>query len=114
MSTHFSPFSGTWYPQDSTELNDLLARLFADSAERAGPCLLPGAIGFVVPHAALGYSGTVAASVYRHLRAQEPSRIVLLGLSHRHDFTGVKIPDIAGYETSRGATLLDDQAITQL
>ena len=73
LATHKSPFSGTWYPEDGAELKSLLAERFQESGRRTGSFLFPGALGYVVPHAAPAYSGTVAAAVYRSLGIDGPN-----------------------------------------
>ncbi|MGE5647572.1 MAG: AmmeMemoRadiSam system protein B [Acidobacteriota bacterium] len=104
---HVSPYSGSWYPGDAAELRGLLDRLFAESARRTGPYLPARAAGFVVPHAALIYSGTVAASVYRHIGALAPARIILIGFSHHGMRRGVWIPDVDAIETPLGEVEVD-------
>jgi hypothetical protein len=80
---HVSPYGGTWYPGGKPELSALLDKLFADSCQRAGAYLTPGALAFVTPHAGLYYSGTVAASAYRRLQITGATRVFILGFSHR-------------------------------
>ncbi|MBI1791826.1 MAG: AmmeMemoRadiSam system protein B [Acidobacteria bacterium] len=111
---HLSPYCGSWYPDDPAELSDLLARLFSQSEQRTGSFVLPGALAFVVPHAGLAYSGTVAASAYRCARAQKVTRAVILGFSHRRDFPGIWIPDVDAYATARGETAVDREALSAL
>ena len=107
VASHLSPFGGSWYPGDASELRNLLDRLFADSERRTG-CYLPSrAAGFVVPHAGLVYSGTVAAAVYRHIRALDPERVVLLGFSHGGAPPGAWIPDVAAIRTPLGEVAVD-------
>jgi AmmeMemoRadiSam system protein B/AmmeMemoRadiSam system protein A len=117
MSTtavHTSPYSGSWYPGERGELEDLLDRLFTDSESRTGNSLLPGGAGFVVPHAGLMYSGTVAASAYRHLRDRPVERVVMIGFSHRGSAPGAWLPDAECYRTPVGDTLVDRDAVASL
>jgi len=111
---HSSPFSGSWYPGNRAELEGAISHLFAESIERTGEDLLPAAAGFVVPHAGLSYSGRVAASVYRHIRAMAPKLVVLLGFSHRGAPPGAWIPEVDKYETPLGETLVNAEARAQL
>jgi hypothetical protein len=106
-SVHETPFSGSWYPGERTELETLLERLFDSSLNRTGPALLPRPLAFVVPHAGLVYSGTVAASAYRHLQAAKPERVFILGFTHRGGGPGVSIPDIAAFRTPLGEVKVD-------
>lgn len=105
--SHDSPYAGSWYPDDPAELRDLLERVFADSRQRTGPYLAPGALAFVVPHAGIVYSGVVAAAVYRHLEQMAPRRIVLLGFCHRGAPPGLWIPRIDAFRTPLGEIVLD-------
>ena len=113
-SVHASPFSGSWYPGERTELEALLDRLFDASLERTGPSLLPRPLAFVVPHAGLVYSGAVAASAYRHLQAAKPERVFILGFTHRGGAPGVSIPNIAAFRTPLGEVRVDCAAAQEL
>jgi hypothetical protein len=95
-------------------LETLLDELFDSSLQRTGPCLLPRPLGFVVPHAGLIYSGTVAASAYRTLREAKPERVFILGFCHRGDKPGVSIPDVAGFETPLGEVEVDQTVAREL
>ncbi len=106
-AVHISPFSGTWYPGDTRELEELLEHLLEESRRRTGPYLYPGGLGFVVPHAGPQYSGAVAAAAYRSLRRQKPERIVLLAFPHRGGLRGVAVPRVATIETPLGAVPID-------
>ena len=101
-SPHATPFAGSWYPGRRAELEALLDGLFDSSLQRTGPGLLPRPLAFVVPHAGLVYSGTVAASAYRHLQAAQPKRVFILGFTHRGGRPGVSIPDIGAFQTPLG------------
>ncbi len=113
-SIHASPFSGSWYPGRPAELEALLERLFDCSLKRTGPSLLPRPLAFVVPHAGLVYSGTVAASAYRHLQAAKPERVFILGFSHRGGRPGVSIPDIGAFGTPLGEVKVDEAAAREM
>ena len=106
-TTHATPFSGSWFPGRRSELEALVERLFDASLKRTGPSLLPRPLAFVVPHAGLAYSGTVAAAAYRHLQAAKPSRVLILGFSHRGGRPGVSIPDIRAFQTPLGEVKVD-------
>jgi AmmeMemoRadiSam system protein B/AmmeMemoRadiSam system protein A len=95
-------------------LEALLERLFDSSLKRTGPGLLPRPLAFVVPHAGLAYSGTVAASAYRYLQSAKPERIFILGFTHRGGGPGVSIPDIGAFETPLGEVKVDRAAALEL
>jgi len=113
-ASHTTPFAGSWYPARRPELEALLDELFATSLKRTGPCLLPRPLAFVVPHAGLVYSGTVAASAYRCLEAAKPERVLILGFTHRGGAHGVSIPDIGAFQTPLGEVRIDQVAARQL
>lgn len=92
----------------------LLDRLFDSSLKRAGPSLLPRPLAFVVPHAGLEYSGTVAAAAYRHLQAARPERVFILGFTHRGGTPGVSIPDIGAFQTPLGEVEVDRAAAREM
>jgi MEMO1 family protein len=114
MASHATPFAGSWYPGRPAELEELLDELFDSSLERTGPSLLPRPLAFVVPHAGLAYSGTVAASAYRHLQAARPARVFILGFTHRGSGPGVSIPDIGAFQTPLGEVEIDRAAAREL
>lgn len=113
-SSHATPFSGSWYPGRPAELEALLERLFDCSLKRTGPSLLPRPLAFVVPHAGLAYSGTVAAAAYRHLQSAKPERVFILGFTHRGGRPGVSIPDIGAFQTPLGEVKVDQAAAREL
>jgi AmmeMemoRadiSam system protein B/AmmeMemoRadiSam system protein A len=106
-AVHTSPYAGSWYPGHRAELEHLLETLFQSSLERTGPALLPAPAGFVVPHAGLEYSGSVAASACRCLQAAAPKRVILLGFSHRGMGEGVAMPAVERIETPLGEVAVD-------
>jgi hypothetical protein len=111
---HVSPYSGSWYPEDPSDLSQLVDTLFEKSEQRTGPYLAPNPAGFVVPHAGLIYSGTVAAAAYRHMRAARTERVVMLGFSHRGSAPGPWIPDVDAYRTPLGEVAVDREAAREL
>lgn len=113
-SFHESPYAGSWYPDDPSELRALLDRVFTDSRQRTGPYLRPGALAFVVPHAGIVYSGVVAAAVYRHLEQMASRRVVLLGFCHRGAPPGLWIPRIDAFLTPLGELALDRALAAEL
>src|SRR3974390_1644502 len=105
--SHMSPFAGSWYPAKAAELSALLAECFEEYRRRTGEAIFPNGLGFVVPHAAPEYSGTVAASVYRAIHAQRPERIVVLAFPHRGGLQGAAAPDVEAIATPPGEVAID-------
>jgi hypothetical protein len=106
-AVHISPYSGSWYPEQALELEQLLDERFEQSRQRTGPYLFPDGIGFVTPHAGPAYSGTVAAAVYRSLQQQRPDRIVLLAFPHHGGLKGIAAPDVDAIATPFGEVAID-------
>ena len=104
---HSSPFCGTWFPAEQAGLRDLLDSLAQQSRQRTGPFLAESPAAFVVPHAALVYSGAVASAAYRCLRRRHPERVVLLGFSHARRHRGIAIPQLDAYRTPLGEVAID-------
>ncbi len=113
-ATHLSPYAGSWYPGEPEELHPLLDEQFEASHRRAGPYLAPRPLAFVVPHAGLIYSGTVAAAAFRHLAAEPPARVILLGFPHRGASPGAWIPDVETYRTPLGEMDVDRETTGRL
>jgi AmmeMemoRadiSam system protein B/AmmeMemoRadiSam system protein A len=111
---HRSPYAGSWYPGDEGELRPLVEAALESSRRRTGSYLLPNPIAFVVPHAGLMYSGTVACAAYRYVQARQPRRVVLLGFSHHGGLGGVAIPDTEAFTTPLGDTRIDHEAVAFL
>jgi len=111
---HPSPYSGTWYPDDRDSLTALLDGLWRKSAARTGEFLYSGGRAFVVPHAGLMYSGTVAAAVYRHLAQQQPRCVIVAGFAHRGAPPGIWIPEVEGFETPLGEVAVEQALVEKL
>ena len=111
---HVSPYSGSWYPNDAGELRELIDGLFAGSERRIGCWTAPRAAGFVVPHAGLAYSGTVASAVYRQIRALAPERVIVLGFSHGGAARGAWIADLDSIVTPLGEVAIDRECAAAL
>ena len=99
---HESPYCGSWYPGDRRGLTELLETLEGRSESRTGLAQLKNPVGFVVPHAGLQYSGTVAQAAYRALRAARPERVWLLAFSHSGGPDAVMTTDVREYATPLG------------
>ena len=113
-SVHVSPYAGSWYPGSREELEPMMGRMFEASAKRTGTEMWPGAMAFVVPHAGLMYSGGVASAAYRHIQAERPRRVFILGFCHRGGRSCVELPDIGGFETPLGEVGIDVEAVKRL
>lgn len=92
--------AGTWYPQDRAWAIAEMRRMFRQT--RAAPTLPGKPIALVVPHAGWTYSGAAAAAAFRQLHRGDYARVVLIGPSHGHLFSGFSLPQFEAYETPLG------------
>jgi AmmeMemoRadiSam system protein B/AmmeMemoRadiSam system protein A len=110
---HGVPSSASWFPAEPERLQAILDRAFSDAGKRAGGVpSRKGLLAVVAPHAALTYSGTVAASAYRLL--DKTRGIVLLGFSHRRPIRGVVAPAVEAYTTPVGQVPVNGAALREL
>lgn len=112
--SHVSPYSGAWYPGRREQLEALIQDLTEESRRRTGPWLIPDPLAFVVPHAGLAYSGSVAAAAYRQIAAARPKRVILMGFSHRGGPRGIWLPWVRAIETPVGAVDIDVELVEEL
>lgn len=97
--------AGTWYPGNARAL-----RTAVDGYLAGVPQLeLPGRlVALVSPHAGLVYSGPVAAYGYEKLRGDDRLKVVLVGPSHHHSFSGVALFPKGSFETPLGHIPIDE------
>lgn len=103
--------AGSFYPADPTRL---AAEVRAYLGEAAAAVPTPQAL--VVPHAGYVYSGATAGKTFAPLRGARPSRVILLGPSHRASFRGAALPDkrLIAFATPLGELPLDRAALATL
>jgi AmmeMemoRadiSam system protein B len=102
--------AGRFYPADSGELATLVDQLIeAAGAEAAAE---PRAPAYVVPHAALRYSGPTAAHVYARLRG--PGPVVILGPAHYVPVRNCVVPAVAAWRTPLGDVDIDVDLVRAL
>jgi AmmeMemoRadiSam system protein B len=100
--------AGMFYPADAQSLREtVLSCLPSSGRDESG---IPKAI--VAPHAGYIYSGAVAGRAYAQLegRAQDITRVVLLGPSHRVPFHGLAYSEADSFLTPLGAVAVDRSA----
>ena len=101
-----SPFAGTWYPADPSELGSTVSHLLASAPRSEAPGKL---VALISPHAGLRYSGPVAAAGYRLLESQSFVSVVLLGPSHRVAFDGLATYSEGAFATPLGIAAIDSE-----
>lgn len=111
---HKPPTCGFWYPEDGSQLRDLLDSAFEESRRRTGPDPPARAAAYVVPHAAPMYSGVVAAAVYRSIAARPPECIIVAGFCHDGGVDGIAIPDVDLYQTPLGTIQIHAEMLRQM
>ena len=103
--------AGSFYPQNATQLNDMLDEYLNI---KAVDIKSPKAI--IAPHAGYIYSGQIAASVYStvgKLKAQI-TRVVLLGPAHRVYVKGIALASNTHFATPLGNVPVDTQVLIKL
>jgi MEMO1 family protein len=100
--------AGSWYPAEPRELAATVDRLL-DAAPEGRP-----ARGYLVPHAALAFSGRTAARAYAGLRGAPVERVVLLGPAHFVLFRGCRLSGEDAWRTPLGAVPVDRVAVAAL
>lgn len=100
--------AGFFYPDDPSELRANVDALIAG----ATPTHVSPTLSYIVPHAGYVYSGGVAASAYAHMHRSgvKPSRIVVIGPSHRVYLQGIAISEANVFRTPLGDIPLDSHA----
>ncbi|MHB8099710.1 MAG: AmmeMemoRadiSam system protein B, partial [Sulfuricurvum sp.] len=105
MSYRTMSVSGSFYPENSDEINSMIERFNAildsqpDMLKRFDS--LTGNT-IIVPHAGWIYSGFTANIAFRILAKINPKTVIVIGPSHRVGFEGVSIADAQSYQTPLG------------
>ena len=106
-----SPIAGSWYPDDPTELREMVVAMLA-RAEADALAAQPRAL--IAPHAGIQFSGQAAACAFSTLQGRSIDRVVLLGPSHYQAFQGLAVSAVDGYETPLGVVPVDQDAAARL
>lgn len=100
--------AGMFYPAEAEMLRHTVGYLLRHAYQAAVPDLR----ALIVPHAALQYSGPVAATAYAAVPADEmPAHLALLGPSHFVPFEGVAVPEQTSYDSPLGTLILDEELL---
>ncbi|MCL5744154.1 MAG: AmmeMemoRadiSam system protein B [Acidobacteria bacterium] len=110
---HKIPVNANWFPSAPGELSKLLDQAFATAAKRTGSAPpRQRLLGLIAPHAALPYSGAVAAAAYRLL--DHPKNVIVLAISHSRPLKGITAPLLTAYATPLGEIRVNRAAIREL
>ena len=104
--------AGTFYPADPDQLEREVEALIrdADLAARHEVPLPRPPLGLLVPHAALHFSGRVAAHGWRQVRELDPATVVIAGTNHFAAwFAGVGVWAGGAWQTPLGPRAVDDE-----
>lgn len=101
--------AGTFYPADAGRLGQTVDD-FINAAPKIGA---PPPKALILPHAGYRFSGAAAAAAAASL-VPGPTRVVILGPSHRHAFKGVALPAADAMQTPLGTIALDTQISAKL
>ena len=107
--------AGSFYPSNEPQLRSMLAEFLQHAATPdIDPQHPPKAI--IAPHAGYIYSGSVAANAYAYLGrcAEQITRVVLLGPSHRVPFLGFATSSADFFATPLGNIPIDRATVEQL
>jgi AmmeMemoRadiSam system protein B len=105
--------AGLWYPDDPGRLTAEVDRMLARAA--SGKEVSTRAVrGVVAPHAGLRFSGPVAAHAFTGCAGTDARRVVLVGPSHHHAFSGLAVPRATAFSTPLGPVEIDGAALERL
>ncbi len=100
-----------FYPGDADQLDAAVQTYLQDATPvSASPKAL------IVPHAGFIYSGPIAATAYQTLKpyAQQFSRVVLIGPSHRVFLEGAAVPSSDFFQFANTELAVDQHALSKL
>ena len=101
--------AGQFYPAQPARLKRMISELL----DAVSPESVPAA-GYVVPHAGYIYSGSTAAHSYAALALDPPTRILLIGPTHRVYLDGLALSGADGFETPLGVVGTDPDLVAAL
>lgn len=108
MSIRPAAVAGLFYPQNKSDLYNLLSEIVPQSISDHPQAL-------IVPHAGYIYSGAIAGQGYSLLKKGQPyDRVYLFGPNHRVPLEGCAVPASDYFATPLGDLPVDQQAIKAL
>ncbi len=104
MKTRPAYVADRFYPGDPVELRSMVETFIAEAPVATSPDMVSG---MVVPHAGFIFSGATAGFGYKRIQGGAPTRIVLLGASHRYRFDGLALFDGDAFDCPLGRLTVD-------
>ncbi len=104
-------FAGQFYPKAERELRGEVANLLGKVKP---PPIEEEILGIIVPHAGYSFSGEVAAHSYKSIVGRDYKTVVLLGPSHRANFTGFALYPRGKWKTPLGEVEVDEAMANEL
>ena len=100
-----------FYPGDPDELRTIVETYIEEADTEQAPQLVSC---MVIPHAGYIFSGPTAGCGYKRIQRATPSRVVLLGVSHRYRFDGVSLYDGEAFDSPLGEAKIDREFYAEL
>jgi MEMO1 family protein len=97
-----------WYSSDKETLNKQLDQ-YLNTKPEGNKCSKVTAL--IAPHAGYYFSGKTAGKVFSSVKNHKPSRVIVLGLSHRVFLKGLSVGKYTHYETPLGLLPVDQEAV---
>ncbi len=114
LAMHNWHLSESWFPQNAKNLKHTLFELKAHAHDLYNAQIQHTTVkAIIVPHAALSYSGTVAAAVYSLVDASV-DRVIILAPDHSGRTNGIAVPSFDTYQLPIGKLTVDTNSIQSL
>ncbi|EJD55685.1 UPF0103-domain-containing protein [Auricularia subglabra TFB-10046 SS5] len=110
MTTRRATHAGSWYTDDSDELQGQLTSWLAS----AGSAPIHGCKAIIAPHAGYSYSGPAAAWAYKCIDTTGIRRVFVLGPSHHYYLPGCALSVLDAYNTPVGNLPIDKTTVAEL
>ena len=99
-------FAGTFYPQDSNELTNLLNSYMQEAKVEYQSKAI------IVPHAGVYYSGHAAMVGFQHLELNE--NIFIIAPAHHANFNHIALPEYTYFDTPLGSLEVNNRLIKEI
>jgi hypothetical protein len=109
--TRSAMVAGQFYPADPRALADAVDGFMSEASVDPAP---EGVRALVAPHAGYVYSGLTAAHAYGRAKGKKPSRVILLGCSHRYPISRASVYLGNAFESPLGAFPVDKEFASAL